>query len=153
MGTEGRRDMGNDEDFEDLDIYKLTRAIRKKFYALARELPEEERYLLKPQIFDASRSLTNNIAEGKGRYYFQAQVRFMRDSIGSLNELIDDANICLDESYYDEQYLIDLKSDCYELRKRMKKYIGYLRKSQVAGGKIRNGGDEDVPWDGTEEGR
>jgi four helix bundle protein len=97
---------------------------------LARKLPEEEKYLLKPQILDAARSLTNNIAEGKGRYYFQSQVRFIRDSLGSLNELIDDANICLDESYFDEEYLLDLKNECYDLRKKLKAYISYLRRSQ-----------------------
>jgi four helix bundle protein len=119
-----------DEDFEGLEIYKLARALRKKFYSLARKLPEEEKYLLKPQILDAARSLTNNIAEGKGRYYFQSQVRFIRDSLGSLNELIDDANICLDESYFDEEYLLDLKNECYDLRKKLKAYISYLRRSQ-----------------------
>ncbi len=60
---------------------------------------------MRPQIFDATRSLTNNIAEGRGRYYFQSQVRFIRDSIGSLNELIDDLNICYDEHYFEEEYL------------------------------------------------
>jgi len=120
-----------DNDFEDLEIYKLARALRKKFYRLARELPEEEKYLLKPQIFDAARSLTNNIAEGRGRYYFQSQVRFIRDSIGSLNELIDDVNICLDEQYFEKDRLINLKKECYELRKKEKSYIGYLRRSQI----------------------
>jgi four helix bundle protein len=102
-------------------------------------LPEEEKYLLKPQIFDASRSLTNIIAEGRGRYYFQAQVRFIRDSIGSLNELIDDANICVDESYFDEEYINDLKKECYGLRKRCKRYISYLRRSKLGWEEIRNG--------------
>ena len=137
-GTEGRDDKNKEEDFEALEIYKLARSIRKKFYALARQLPEEEKYLLKPQIFDASRSLTNNIAEARGRYYFQAQVRFIRDSIGSLNELIDDANICIDESYFDEQYIIDLKKECYHLRKKCKRYISYLRRSKLGWEEIRN---------------
>ena len=74
-------------DFEDLEIYKLAREWRKKIYRLARKLPEKEKFLLKPQMFDAARSLTNNIAEGNGRYYYQAQIRFMRDSLGSLNEI------------------------------------------------------------------
>ena len=120
-----------ESDFEELEIYKLARGLRKKFYRLARNLPDEEKYLLRQQIFDAARSLTNNIAEGRGRYYFQSQVRFIRDSVGSLNELIDDANICLDESYFDEAYLIELKTECYTLRKKLKSYISYLRRSQL----------------------
>lgn len=134
--------MSKEDDFEDLEIYKLARAIRKKFYALARELPEEEKYLLRPQIFDAARSLTNNISEARGRYYFQSQVRFIRDSIGSLNELIDDANICLDESYFNGQYLSDLKDECYDLRKKLKGYIKYLRRSQLNGEQPRWGANK-----------
>jgi four helix bundle protein len=107
-------------------------------------LPEEEKFLLKPQIFDAARSLTNNIAEGRGRYYFQSQVRFIRDSIGSLNELIDDLNICYDEHYFEEEYLREIKQECYELRKKLKSYVGYLRRSQTSkeqsGGKQRTQG-------------
>ena len=40
-GTEGRDDKNKEEDFEALEIYKLARSIRKKFYDLARQLPEE----------------------------------------------------------------------------------------------------------------
>ena len=112
--------MNRFEDFEDLEIYKLARALRKRFYGLARSLPDEEKYLLKPQIFDAARSLTNNIAEGRGRFYYQSQVRFIRDSLGSLNELIDDLNICLDESYADQSILSEMKEECYALRKKVK---------------------------------
>jgi len=126
------------DDFEELEIYKLARALRKRFYRLARGLPDEEKFLLRPQVFDAARSLTNNIAEGRGRYYFQSQVRFMRDSIGSLNELIDDVNICLDETYFEEQYLTEIKDESYELRKKLKSYVSYLRRSQPGKKKNQN---------------
>lgn len=119
-----------DSDFEDLEIYQRARSLRKKFYDLARRLPEEEKFLLRPQIFDAARSLTNNIAEGRGRFYYQSQVRFMRDTIGSLNELIDDLNLCLDEQYFDEDYINEIKEESYELRAKLKSYVSYLRKTQ-----------------------
>ena len=119
-----------DSDFEGLEIYQRSRELRKRFYALARKLPEEEKFLLRPQVFDAARSLTNNIAEGRGRFYYQSQVRFMRDALGSLNELIDDLNICLDEKYFDGDYLNGFKEEGYELRAKLKAYVSYLRKSQ-----------------------
>lgn len=135
--------MDRDADFEELEIYQLARTIRKKFYHLARELPEEEKHLLKPQIFDAARSLTNHIAEARGRYYSRSQVRAIRDSMGSLNGLIDDANICLDESYVDVKHLIDLKAQCYDLRKKLKEYTSSLRRSQLQ--------DEAFPWNQVRE--
>ena len=54
----------------------------------------------------------------------------MRDALGSLNELIDDLNICLDEKYFDDGYLNRFKEECYELRAKLKAYVVYLRKSQ-----------------------
>lgn len=119
-----------DSDFEGLEIYQRSRALRKRFYALARKLPEEEKFLLRLQILDAARSLTNNIAEGRGRFYYQSQIRFMRDALGSLNELIDDLNICLDEKYFDEVPLNGLKEECYELRAKLKAYVSYLRQGK-----------------------
>jgi len=128
-----------DSDFEDLEIYQRARSLRKKFYNLARRLPEEEKFLLRPQIFDAARSLTNNIAEGRGRFYYQSQVRFIRDAIGSLNELIDDLNLCLDEHYFDEGNINEMKKECYDLRAKLKSYVHYLRKSQRRGENSKEG--------------
>ena len=47
----------------------------------------------------AAVSLTNNIAEGHGRFHFLDQIKFMLQARGSLEELIDDLNVCEDEQY------------------------------------------------------
>ena len=59
----------------------------------------------------ASLSLTNNIAEGHGRYHFQENIQFCRISRGSLMELIDDLNTCIDEKYSEQSYLEQLKGE------------------------------------------
>jgi four helix bundle protein len=51
----------------------------------------------------AALSLTNNIAEGHGRYFFQENIQFCRISRGSLMELIDDLNTCIDEKYLEKK--------------------------------------------------
>jgi four helix bundle protein len=83
--------------FEDLEVYKAARAFRKAMYAVARRLPDFEKYDLGRQIRTAAVSLTNNIAEGHGRFHYPDQIRFFLHSRGSLEELVDDLNICLDE--------------------------------------------------------
>ena len=85
--------------FEDLDVYQVARGFRKKMYAVTRPLPDFEKYDLGSQIRRTAVSLTNNIAEGHGRYHFADQVRFFLGSRGSLQELVDDLNICADENY------------------------------------------------------
>ncbi len=114
--------------FEDLEIYKKAREFRKKIYKLIKKLPAEEKYNLDPQMRRSITSITNNIAEGHGRYHYQENIQFCRQSRGSLEEIIDDLNICLDEKYFAENYLSTLKNEGYELLKCINGYIKYLKR-------------------------
>ena len=113
--------------FEDLEVYKEGREYRKKMYALSKRLPSEEKYNVANQIRDAARSLTNNIAEGHGRFHYQENIRFLRLARGSLEELVDDINICIDEQYADVKALMRLKEEGFQLLHRMNGYIAYLK--------------------------
>ncbi|HDZ00146.1 MAG TPA: four helix bundle protein [Nitrospirae bacterium] len=121
--------------FEELEVYKLAREFRKEVYRLIKKLPKDEKYNLVSQMRRASTSLTNNIAEGHGRYHYQENIQFCRQSRGSLSELIDDLNICLDEQYFHEDYLNNLKQKAYEINKRLNGYIAYLGKRKADGEK------------------
>ena len=68
--------------FEDLEVYQVAREFRKAMYRLAKRLPNEEKFGLISQIRRAAVSLTNNIAEGHGRFYFIEHIRFMLQSRG-----------------------------------------------------------------------
>ncbi len=114
--------------FEDLEIYKAAREFRKKIYSLAKKLPEYEKYNLAGQMRRAAVSLTNCIAEGHGRFHYQENIQFLRQSRGSLEEIIDDINVCIDESYADLDRLNKLKQEGYIVLKRLNGYIKYLRK-------------------------
>jgi four helix bundle protein len=113
--------------FEDLEVYKSAREFRGKIYSLAKQLPEYEKYNLANQMRRAAVSLTNGIAEGHGRFHYQENIQFLRQSRGSLKELIDDINTCIDENYYDLNQLNNLKKEGYELLKKLNGYIKYLR--------------------------
>lgn len=65
-------DMENREikTFEDLDVWKFCRELRNKLVKLARRLPAEEKFRLADQIIRAARSVTNNLAEGYGRFHY-----------------------------------------------------------------------------------
>jgi four helix bundle protein len=95
--------------FEDLEVYKAARAFRKVMYAVARRLPDFEKYDLGGQIRRAAVSLTNNIAEGHGRFHYPDQIRFFLHSRGSLEGLVDDLNVCLDENYLPSEEVAQLK--------------------------------------------
>ncbi|MGB3341889.1 MAG: four helix bundle protein [bacterium] len=117
----------NFKTFEDLEIYKRARAFRIEVYKLIKGLPKEERYSLDPQMRRSIVSVTNNIAEGHGRYYFQENIQFCRQSRGSLEEIIDDINVCIDEGYGLITHLDKLKIQSYDLLKGINGYIKYLK--------------------------
>jgi four helix bundle protein len=113
--------------FEDLEVYKAAREFRKAMYALNRRLPDFEKYELGSQIRRASASLTNNIAEGHGRFHYPDQIRFFLHSRGSLEELVDDLNICLDEQYLSSDKVAKLKEQARGVLILINGYLRYLR--------------------------
>lgn len=114
--------------FEDLDIYKLAREFRIEIYKVIRNLPEEERFNLASQMRRAATSLTNNIAEGHGRFHYQENIQYCRQARGSLCELLDDINICLDQKYGPDGHLLELKEKANEINRKLNGYIAYLKK-------------------------
>ena len=113
--------------FEDLEVYKVSREFRKAMYRVAKRLPDIEKFGLASQIRRAAVSLTNNIAEGHGRFHFLDQIRFNLIARGSLEELIDDLNVCLDEGYLGATEVESLRSTAGHVMKLMNGYLRYLR--------------------------
>src|SRR5262245_60254872 len=103
--------------FEDLEVYQVARAFRKAMYQVAKRLPKEEKFALTSQIQRAAASLTNNIAEGHGRFHFLEQIKFMLQARGSLEELLDDVNVCEDETYLADEEIEKLKAEGWRVHK------------------------------------
>ena len=114
--------------FEDLEVYKLAREFSNKVSQLIKKLPKEEEYNLKGQMRRAKLSMTNNIAEGFGRFHFQENIQFCRQSRGSICELIDDFNECHANGYIDQTYQDQLKNEAYHLIKVLNSYIASIKR-------------------------
>jgi len=116
---------------EDLEVYKEAREFRKKIYQVLKLLPEQEKFGLINQMRRAAISLTNNIAEGHGRFHYQENIQFLRQSRGSLEELIDDINICIDEGYISSPTFEELQLITSSLLKKINGYIRYLKSRKL----------------------
>jgi four helix bundle protein len=76
----------------------------------------------------ASRSVTNNIAEGYGRFHYLENIQFCRESRGSLYELIDHLIIANDEGYINEKTCCEFRESIDVLIRKLNGYIAYLKK-------------------------
>jgi four helix bundle protein len=123
------------ESFEDLYVYQRAREFSRKIADVVKKLPKNETNKLKDQMTRARRSITNNIAEGYGRYHYQENIQYNRYSRGSICEIVDDLIEWRDEHYIDEQSYHVLKEEAYSLMKILNSYIGYLQKVKKNGPK------------------
>jgi len=112
--------------FEDLECFKFCKELRLEVAYLVKTFPVSEQYRLTDQMIRCSRSITNNIAEGYGRFHFKENIQFCRVSRGSLYELLDHLQIALENQYIDITKLSILESKIVTCLKLMNGYINYL---------------------------
>ena len=127
MNASAQNPTANYCSFEDLEVYKVAGDFRILMYGVAKTLPDIEKFGLAGKIGRAAMSLTNNLAEGHGRFHFPDQIKFTLISRGSLEELIDDLNICFDENYLSPVQVEQLKIKGWHLLKLTNGYLRYLR--------------------------
>ena len=113
--------------FEDLEVYQAAREFHKAMYGVTRKLPGWEKFELASQIRRAAVSVTNNLAEGHGRYHYLDRIRFSLISRGSLQELLDDLNVCEDERYLTADEIGKLKTEGWRVCQLLNGYLRYLR--------------------------
>ena len=92
-------------DFTDLETWRIARQLRIEVYRACLGFPKNETFGLVSQFRRAAVSVTANIAEGFGRFSYQENIQFCRQSRGSVYELRDHFTTALDAGYLTkEQY-------------------------------------------------
>ena len=115
---------------DSFELYNLARQFRIQTYRLIKQLPQEEKYCLGNQMRRAAVSVTNNIAEGHGRFYFQDNVRFCYIARGSLEETLSHINYAFKVAYLTDTFYKNLAADGENLNRLINGYIGFLKKSK-----------------------
>jgi four helix bundle protein len=88
--------------FEKLEVWQLGMKVVNKIYRIVKNFPASERFELTSQIKRASLSIPLNIAEGSGRKTKKDFCKFLRNSIGSILEVITCLKIALQEKFITE---------------------------------------------------
>lgn len=116
--------------FESLNVWQQAREIRNEIFQLYKSFPKEETYKLTNQMVRSSRSIGNNIAEGYGRYHYQENIQFCRQSRGFAYELIDHLITAQDCGYIDEIRHKSLREKIIGSIKLTNGYIAYLNRQK-----------------------
>jgi len=117
--------------FRELEVGKEARKFRNTMSSLTRKFPASEKYKLTDQLLRASRSVTACIAEGYGRYHFQENGQFCRQSRGSLMECLHHLTVALDEQYIDQTRFDEYESQYETILKLLNGYISFFDKTKT----------------------
>ena len=115
-------------DFRDLEVWQLCKIIRDEIWNLCKSFPKEEKYRLSDQMIRSSRSATDCVAEGYGRYHYQENIQFCRQARGSLYELMNQLDTALECEYIDDKYFNKMIDKVKRAVNVINGYVKYLKR-------------------------
>ena len=114
-----------------LQVWERAKGFALKIYKqVLPSLPVEEKWNLNQQLRRSSLSISANIAEGYGRFYYQDNVRFCYNARGSLEETLSHISFCYQIGYVAENVYREMEQDGEKLSQLINGYIGYLKRSK-----------------------
>lgn len=122
--------------FEDLEIWKKSRAFALKIYDQTCEGSFAKDYSLKDQINRSSGSVMDNIAEGFERGGNKEFITFLSYSKAPAGESRSQLYRALDRKHIDEDTFHNLKEEVLLISKMISGFISYLQKSDMKGSKF-----------------
>ncbi|PIZ25384.1 MAG: four helix bundle protein, partial [Chloroflexi bacterium CG_4_10_14_0_8_um_filter_57_5] len=114
-----------------LEVWRRSKDFALRIYReILPLLPPEEKWALNQQLRRSSVSISANIAEGYGRYYYQDNVRFCYNARGSLEETLSHIIFCHEIGYIPASLFQELAGEGEEITRMINGYIAYLKKSK-----------------------
>jgi len=126
--------------FEDLEAWKLARALTGLVYAASGQGNFGRDFALRDQIRRASVSIVSNIAEGVERDGDKEFLQFLSMAKGSCGEVRAQLYLALDQKYISDAQFTELSTKAVELSRVISGLIRYLRQSQFSGKKYKSAG-------------
>ena len=130
--------MATVKQFEDLEIWKLSRILCKDLNNVANNTELRKDYRLYSQIDGSSGSIMDNIAEGFERNGNKEFIQFLSISKASCGETRSQLYRVYDRNYITQEEFNKLKEQTLVLSKMINGFIGYLKKSDFKGSKYKS---------------
>ncbi len=109
--------------FSEMLVWQKARLLFKEIYDLMRNNKD---YFLRDQILRAALSISNNIAEGFGRYSKKEYIQFLNIARGSANEVESMLFVLQDVTSIEKSKLTDLQGIIYDIRNMINALIQTL---------------------------
>ncbi|HEY9651702.1 MAG TPA: four helix bundle protein [Coleofasciculaceae cyanobacterium] len=110
-------------DFEDLEVYKLAENLANEIWHMVKLWDEFPKNTMGKQIVRAADSACANIAEGRGRYNFQDNRRFIKIARGSLYETISWLRLAYVRQLITSEQVTKLRRIIDELSPKLNAYL------------------------------
>lgn len=130
--------MATYKNFEDLEIWKLSRELCKEIYEIIENSNLKNNYRLANQIDGSSDSIMDNIAERFERSGNKGFIQFLYISKASCGETRAQLYRVLDRNFISNDKFEILKEKTIELSKKIGGFISYLENSDFKGPKYKN---------------
>lgn len=127
--------MATVKQFEDLDIWKLSRVLCNDINIIAKKTELRKDYKLYSQIDGSSGSVMDNIAEGFERNGNKEFIQFLSISKASCGETRSQLYRVFDRNYINKDEFNSLKEQTMTLSKMIGGFMNYLKKSEFKGTK------------------
>ncbi|MEH2378779.1 MAG: four helix bundle protein [Nostoc sp.] len=110
-------------DFEDLEVYRLSEKLANEIWHIVKQWDNFAKETMGKQIIRSADSVCANIAEGRGRYNYQDNKRFIRIARGSLYETINWLRLAYSRQLLTDEQIAKLKPIINELPPKLNAYL------------------------------
>ena len=124
--------------FEDIEAWKLARALTNAIYDASKVGPFAKDFELRDQIRRASVSTMSNIAEGFERGGDQEFIQHLATAKGSCGETRAQLYVALDQGYLTPATFERLATNAEKVSRLISGFMAYLEKSPLRGSKFKN---------------
>lgn len=111
--------------YRKLEVWQKAMDLVDAIYAVARQLPAEERFGLNPQMRRSVTSVPSNIAEGYGRNHRKEYIQHLYVARGSLMEIETQLIVCVRQSFIGR----DLATEVWQLMQEVGRKLSRLIQS------------------------
>lgn len=124
--------------FEELEIWQLSRKLYQKVSILSKQLRVKNEYRFSEQIKSAAGSIMDNIAEGFERSSRLEFLNSLSISKGECGEVKSQLFRCLDDKYITEEQFKEYYEDVDKVSKKIANFVKYLNNSIIKGLKFKD---------------